>query len=64
MRKGWIGIGLIAIGLSFGASAAEEQIITVNPVILKDSAQKKDVILRVIVPAKGGKVPEIGRAHV
>ncbi len=64
MRKGWIGICALALSLAAPADAATEgQIITVNPIVLKDAAQKKDVILRVIVPAAGGRVPVILFSH-
>ncbi len=64
MRKRWIGICALALGFAAPADAASEgQIITVNPIVLKDAAQKKDVILRVIVPAAGGRVPVILFSH-
>ena len=64
MRMGWVGIFALALGLAAPVDAATEgQIITVNPIVLKDAAQNKDVILRVIVPATGGRVPVILFSH-
>ena len=64
MRKGLIGFCALLLGVAApGDAATEAQIITVNPIVLKDAAQKKDVVLRVIVPADGGRVPVILFSH-
>jgi dienelactone hydrolase len=60
-----ITLALCAAPLLANAVLADSgaQILTVNPIVLKDTGQGKDTALRITVPAAGGRVPIVLFSH-